>query len=337
MKVERPDTDAREKRPASTAKPRTILLLHGRNDKPKRLVLQTLWTRAIRHGLTRDRPEALDAFDAADVGLIYYGDLSAAWLDHYAEKTGTARKTYDHAWDVADREASIDRLMQRPAEDFTRSGYARMRGESPLYEAVADFLEHPLRLLGLGERAVQAYAPEMAEYWADVHFGSDLRLVATDALQVAMERESERGGEIALLSHSLGTLIAYDVAWKLSHYGEYRRMAWNRPIDLFVTMGAPLGNSTIRSRLKGAGVPVEFRYPTNIRQWHNLAAEDDIIAHDEDLANDFAGSGLSITDHRIYNPAIRRGRVNPHYGAGYLLNPVTANLLADWLLGNATR
>ena len=313
------------------ASPRQIVLLHGRSYKPSRDRFFPLWLDAIRHGLDRDRPDALPAFAAATFEMAYYGDLSATWLDNFRHKVGDLADRYDEDADLADRRASIGRLKSLTRDDFTRSAYARMRGGSPLFELIADALEHPLRLLGLSESALQRYAPELAEYWADVHFGSDLRLVCTAALREAMGRD----GEVALISHSLGTLIAYDVAWKLSHYGEYRHADWNRPIDLFVTLGGPLGNRTIRDRLKGATAPEPFRHPTNIRRWHNFTAEDDIIAHDQTLADDFADMPTPIVDHHIYNPAIRRGRVNPHYGAGYLMNPAFIELFADWLLSES--
>ena len=311
---------------------RTILLLHGRNYKPPAETLHALWTGAIRHRLERDRPDALPAFDAATVTLAYYADLSEVWLNRHRAERGKPPKSYDAAADIADREESIARLKALPREAFTRSEYVRMRRRAGLFEFVADALEHPLRLLGVSERAVQLYAPELAEYWADVHFGSDLRLRFGQYVREAMQAMGD-GDELAIVSHSLGTLIAYDTAWKLSHYGEYRREPWNRPIDLFVTLGGPLGDATIRRRLKGATAPPPFRYPTNLRRWHNFAAEDDIIAHDQDIENDFAAMRTAIRDHRIYNPAVRRKKVNPHYGAGYLMNPVFANLLADWLVG----
>ncbi len=39
----------------------------------------------------------------------------------------------------------------------------------------------------------------------------------------------------------------------------------------------------------------------------------------------------SITDQRIYNLAVRDGTSNPHHGAGYLIHPYVAGLVAEWL------
>ena len=310
----------------SDAAPPSILLIHGRNYKPPAEALERLWTDAIRHGIFRDRSDAIPGLDAADVRVAYYGDLSADWLRQQA----TVRP-FDVDADIADRIASLDRLKTLRREDFRRTAYLRMRGRSGLYEAIADSLERPLRWLGVGDRTARSYAPELAEYWTDAEFGRTLRSRVVGFLREAMQR----GGPIAIVGHSLGALIAYDLCWMLSHDPELAAATWNRPVDLLLTLGGPLGNATIRANLKGTGQPPGRRYPTNVCRWHNVAAEDDIIAHDEDLADDFAAMEPRPRDHRIYNPSIRRGVVNPHYIGGYLMNPVVVELLADWLLDPA--
>jgi len=53
--------------------------------------------------------------------------------------------------------------------------------------------------------------------------------------------------------------------------------------------------------------------PTNIRRWHNFAAEDDYISHDVKLADDYKEmnklSMLSenIQDHKIFNLCVKSG------------------------------
>ena len=38
-----------------------------------------------------------------------------------------------------------------------------------------------------------------------------------------------------------------------------------------------------------------------------------------------------VTDYKIYNPAVRYGRSNPHSSVGYLIHPRVAKILADWM------
>lgn len=88
--------------------------------------------------------------------------------------------------------------------------------------------------------------------------------------------------------------------------------------------------------LKGSNARRARRYPSNIKRWINIAAEDDFIAHDESVRDDFQamiGFALidSIEDQRIYNLAVRDRKSNPHHAAGYLIHPNVADTLADWL------
>ena len=146
----------------------------------------------------------------------------------------------------------------------------------------------------------------------------------------------DRDDTILVIAHSLGTMIAYDTFWKFSRTGEYRPGYTSKKIDLFITIGSPLGDETVKGQLKGMQARGKRRYPSNIRRWINIAAEDDYIAHDEDIADDFRkmtdwGLVDSIVDHRIYNLAVRNRKSNPHHGAGYLIHPVVADALASWL------
>ena len=92
----------------------------------------------------------------------------------------------------------------------------------------------------------------------------------------------------------------------------------------------------MKTHIKGAQARRERRYPSNIRRWINIAAEDDYIAHDQNVADDFRdmldlGLVESIDDRRIFNLAVRNGKSNPHLGAGYLIHPVLGDVVANWL------
>ena len=103
-----------------------------------------------------------------------------------------------------------------------------------------------------------------------------------------------------------------------------------------VTLGSPLGNETVKKNLKGASAGGPRKYPKNIGHWINIAAEDDYISHDQTVANNYRkmtkwGLVSSITDHRIYNLAVRDGKSNPHHGVGYLVHPTVTRIVSDWL------
>lgn len=306
----------------------TILLVHGRSFKPPERELKRFWIDALRCGLARDRPEALPAFTRAHRELVYYGDLSNGYLLSRGE-------TYDVLGDLADRRACHADLVRRGREDFTREAYQRTPGRSAYREFLADTLGAPLSALRLTEGLIARVSPDMAHYWnRDEAFGSEVRAT----MSAPLKRALRRSGPVLLIAHSLGAIVAYDTLWKFSRTGEYRPEFSDRPIDLWITIGSPLSDPTVRRHLRGSGATGPRRFPANVRRWVNVTAEDDFVAHDETAADDFtdmveAGLVETIDDHQIYNLAVRRGRSNPHSSAGYLIHPTVTALVADWLLG----
>jgi hypothetical protein len=71
--------------------------------------------------------------------------------------------------------------------------------------------------------------------------------------------------------------------------------------------------------------------------WHNVAAEDDYVCHDNTVADDFKPmlkqkQVSCIRDYCVYNLAVRYGKSNPHSSVGYLIHPRVARIVSDWLL-----
>lgn len=145
-----------------------------------------------------------------------------------------------------------------------------------------------------------------------------------------------RDGSILVISHSLGTMVSYDTFWKFSHMSEYRNDAATKPVDTWITLGSPLGDETIKRNLKGASLKGPRKYPNIVRKWHNFAAEDDFISHDEDVRNDYKAmrkQGLvdEVSDEDIYNLAVRNQKSNPHNSSGYLIHPKVIQAIGRWL------
>jgi hypothetical protein len=144
------------------------------------------------------------------------------------------------------------------------------------------------------------------------------------------------GGEhpVLLIGHSMGSIISYDALWELSHIH-------GNPvsIDLFLTMGSPLGQRFMQRKISGHDRNGVDRYPRNIRRWKNLAATGDLTAFDPWLANDFGemvelGLLESIDDDEIFNYYRLDGELNVHSEYGYLANKKTALTIAKWWRGH---
>lgn len=212
--------------------------------------------------------------------------------------------------------------------------YKGLPGATSWKEGLADIFGGVADSVGIAESLIRWFAKDVARYWeSDAGFGSEIRWRLTEPLHDALLG----GDDVLLVAHSLGTMISYDVLWKFSWYGEYGDLRASGPQRVsFVTLGSPLGNETVKGNLKGSNATGARRYPVLIRSWHNLAAEDDYVSHDQKLANDYRKmerehSMKRIVDRRLHNLAVRHGKSNPHHGAGYLIHPVFIDVFASWL------
>jgi hypothetical protein len=138
-------------------------------------------------------------------------------------------------------------------------------------------------------------------------------------------REGER---VLLMAHSFGSVIAWDTLWELR--------SGAGPVDLFLTLGSPLGTRYIRRRLLGANATGAERYPRGIRRWRNLAAVGGLTALGHRFADDFAemarlGLVGEISDRTdLINPFRGAEGLNVHRCYGYFANRVTGEAIAGW-------
>ncbi|MDE2196789.1 MAG: hypothetical protein KGJ56_06340 [Gammaproteobacteria bacterium] len=182
----------------------------------------------------------------------------------------------------------------------------------------------------VGDADILASLRETARYFDEPRgTGAQVRAVVKHTI----EPLAEGGAEVMLVGHSLGSVIAYDTLWELSHRD---RRAWRFPVLL--TLGSPLGMFYVQRRLLGRGERGVRRYPANIGRWINIAVSGDVIATDRHLHNDFHPMLThdliaSIEDvaggmHSCYGTAAGE---NPHRCFGYFFHPLVARLIADWL------
>ena len=305
----------------------SVVFVHGHDFKPSADALAELTLDAVRAGLGRDYPGKLDVFDRVRAEFVYYGDLTAAVL-------GARGAHYDEIVDVADRRKALEALKEIPARKrFGIRQYDRLPGKSALGEAVADVLMPVCSRIGLTLPVISLVAPDFAHYLrAKDDYGAEVR----DRLRARIADALRRGDRLLLVTHGTGAAMAWDALWELSHDEQLDDGVGTLKVDTWVTMGAPLGDTGIRRRLKGGREKGLRRFPTNILNWANLSAEDDYACHDKSVADDFKAMIReriigSIEDYTIYNHALRFGRSNPHSSIGYYIHPRLAKIIADWL------
>jgi len=156
-----------------------------------------------------------------------------------------------------------------------------------------------------------------------------------------------------LISHSMGTFIAYDVLWKFSHRSEDKYTKYrDSKIDYLITMGSPLGDEKLRDfmlieRWKKStdSEKIEERkrlFPLNIKKWHNFSAYGDVVCHDSTLEDDFFNDmkkyvkaykpGELMDYTKLFNPFVTsEGKKNPHKSYGYLIQPKLSQKFKEFM------
>jgi hypothetical protein len=310
------------------ARSRSILLVHGRDFKPAREALLDISLSAIRAGIERDYPDQVEAYEALQKDMAYFGDLTNAFL-------GSLGQHYDESLDVGDRYNALTALRTVPVRKrFGIRQYDCLPGKSALREFVANIAAPLLGSLGMTRWLISRVSRDFCEYLCD---GSEYADAVRQRVRDKLCEALDRGDELLLISHGMGCVVAYEVLWELSHLEEYRERYESTKVDTWLTLGAPLGDHFIRKHLMGSGKSASTPFPTNVISWNNVSAEDDYTCHDNTLADDFKKMMAqrmvsAVKDYHIYNLAVRYGKSNPHSSVGYYIHPRVAKLVVDWML-----
>lgn len=310
---------------------RSLVYVHGRDFKPCEDDCYDISIAAVLAGIERDYPECADQFCELDKRIAYYGDVTDEFL------TGQGMR-YDEMLDVGDRRNALINLKNIKKKNFGVNRYDRLPGKSAVTEFAADVVAPILGRIGLSKNLLRKVGIDLVEYWnKNGEFAERLRKPVREAIFRSLDADDK----IILISHGTGCIVTYDVLWQMSHDSEYADIYAGKKVDLWLTLGAPLGDSMVQKRILGAKERGVKAYPTNVVSWHNISAEDDFVSHDNTLADDFKKMLTQrqvscIRDYRIYNMAIRYGKSNPHSSLGYLIHPRTVQVIAEWLQQSIT-
>lgn len=141
--------------------------------------------------------------------------------------------------------------------------------------------------------------------------------------------EEHRKDEIMLVSHSMGSIIAYDVLTFLAPHIK---------ISTFITMGSPLGLPLVISRIaneqkKRTGQVKHLSTPPPVKSgWFNYSDILDKVAFNYKLSDSFTANSFGIrpVDTLVINNYVSNGVPNPHKSFGYLRTPEFSKLLAEF-------
>jgi hypothetical protein len=289
-----------------------ILYIPGLKPKPEYSLHREQILRCMLEGVRRIDPVTANEMAQDE----HFFDLVSWTYDFY----GVHR---DINLDLADIDAVLQK-NQASTEDREFATSLKRRFIRWLYRA-ADHL--PFLIPHFASEDVELQLRDLRRYAKNV---DDIAEVIRREVKIRLRAAASAGRPILLFGHSMGSVIAYDTLWQLSHEpGE------DMEIDLWLTTGSPLGQRLIQKRLKGFDREGVEHYPVNVRRWTNIAAIGELTAIDMNLNNDFGeminlGLVEDIVDLESVNYYRMHGVLNVHTEYGYLVNEVTATVIRNW-------
>jgi pimeloyl-ACP methyl ester carboxylesterase len=296
--------------------PYRIIFVPGLKPKPEPDVHRRELARVLTAGVARVWPDAARRLAAEPERFTL-----VAWTYRF----------YGSHRDIALDLPGIERLLAQPvpsAEDIREIGALRWRALR-LWHVIGDvwpplgrFVARPAMRLTMHE----------ANRYLKNH--DDIASAIRGLLRDALIRAWDARERVLLVGHSLGSVIAYDTLWDLSH-GTQRR---DGRVDLLITMGSPLATQFIRRSLLGAKAATQRRYPSNIGRWLNFSAKADMTALRPRLAPFFREMiDLKLVESIEDEVGLEnhfRGSIglNVHEAYGYLAHSSVAAAIGEWLM-----
>ncbi len=291
-----------------------IIYIPGKNPKPPAEQHRRELLRSLLSGVGRADPNTAQAI-SQEPDIFHL----IAWNNLYYQSYQSFKE--DLPW--------IDALLKRsaPTPEERRDALSFRRRSARFMYNLADLFQFLIRLLP--DQAVKNTIQETVRYFKNENgIGQQVR----ELLKAPLRRMLAQGERVLIIGHSMGSVIAYDALWELTHVEKIPQR-----VDLFLTMGSPLGMRFTQARLMGAQEQGPRRYPHNIRRWVNVTAHGDLTALDPVLGDDFKSMlklGLieSIIDinRGIFNYFRNDRGLNVHRSYGYLVNPNVGKVIAQW-------
>ena len=289
-----------------------IIFVPGKNPKPAPKQHKDLLWRTLLEGIRRAQPDI-----AEDIRQHENDFHLIAWNYLYYQTTRDIE--HELPW--------IDALINThgPTPQDIKQANSWLLKISRLLYTIADHLHFLIRWLPEPTRMT---IEETNRYFENrQNIGYEVRGLLKEILRPILNKEEP----VIIIGHSLGSVIAYDSLWELSHNEKH-----SGKVDFF-TIGSPLGLNFVQKKLLGRQFQGKHRYPTNIRHWTNLSSVGDLTAVDRCFKNDFGAMlelGIidSIKDHcgSIYNFFHGEDGLNCHRSYGYLVNPAVGEIIAEW-------
>lgn len=237
---------------------------------------------------------------------------------------------YGEARDIEEELPWVDKLLDSgpPTSKDRREAHAWKTRLAWMLYSLAD--RFPALIPLIANEPIRSTIEETLLYFRNV---DDIARRVRALLKRRLQTANDNGRPVLLIGHSMGSVIAYDALWELSHELEDRRK-----ISMLLTLGSPLGLRFVQKRLLGTELTGAARYPGNIERWVNISSMGELTALDREFADDFhemveLGLLARIEDHHrgVYNSFRDQLGLNVHRSYGYMVNATTAAVVGSWL------
>ncbi len=269
------------------------ITIHGRSNKPPAHILEDSWLRAINDGRKHVNQPLINK---SQFSMAYYADVFYQQPLYFDPEPYLPDIPTNHSpVPLAVDEDHLSEMMEQNKWRLDNLFFEPLLSEFGVYRAL-NYLSKPL---------LRYWLTDVYRYFHDPAFALEIEKPLIRLLQ------DYRHHSITLISHSLGTVIAYNVLQKLAA----QRTTQDITIDKWITLGSPLGLASVKTQLK-RNLQGSLAVPENVSAWHNYSDKQDIVCIDGDLADDFAknNSGVSVQDFQVVNAYPG----NPHKSYGYL-------------------
>lgn len=242
---------------------RHLVFVHGRAQQGKdALALKNEWIMSLKAGLAKSGLKL--PIDEDQIRFPYYGDT----LDQMANGASA---------DAAAKIVVRGLHLSADEEAFFKDYFAELLKAANVSDAVVDETlrgppldRGPLNwgwvqaILSVLDKSVPfASGTSVALFTNDVYqylHRAELREVMDAGVRSAFVPDSEA----VVVSHSLGTVVAYNVLGKQSHP--------RLKVPLFMTLGSPLAVKAVKNKLQ------EVAHPAVVDRWVNAMDERDVVS-----------------------------------------------------------
>jgi hypothetical protein len=284
---------------------KVIICIHGRSNKPAHETLEGWWKDAIEEGLNKNLGTGLGNIE---VKMAYYRDI-------YFDKPVKNRDN-DEPYIPA----------KTPPQAYRRRIVDRIRG------MLGDWADNPVDWLEENSMVFSKFArtvlkkvlTDLGEY-----YGDELKRLQTQQRLIDLIVQ-HKDDEVLLISHSMGTIVAYDVLRGLGRSPEHAGLK----VEHFITMGSPLGLTAVKGNIIKEHNE-RLRTPSCVsRTWVNFSDPQDIVCIDSHLRDEYEENSrlVKVRDVMVCNEYVgKKGKPNEHKSYGYLRTPEVSDLIARFL------